>query len=603
MCGIVGYVGNNKALPYLTSGLKNLEYRGYDSCGVAIVEKNRIKVYKTKGEVDKLIKKLATTDSQATFGIGHTRWATHGKPNTVNAHPHLDCTNKVAVVHNGIIENFESLKVELSKKGHKFKSQTDTEILPHLIEEELKNTGSLLNAVSNALKKIRGAYGIVVISSKHPNTLIAARLSSPLLIGFSNKQTFIASDQPALISWTNKLAKLKDNQIAKITSEGVEIRNINGNKENAQEVDVTSKIRDVNKSGFTHFMLKEIKEQPYSLEQALKGRFSVEAGVKLGGLAGKLAVFQKSPYISLFGCGSSYHAALIGKQYFQKIAGKPTMVENSTDLIGTNYVWQKDYPYIFISQSGETADVLNVIRQGKKHNIVPFGLVNVAGSSLASETAAGVYMRAGYEVGVAATKTFTAQIIALLLWAMQISSNKDPALSSSIEKIPQLAKEVVEQGDQIAQLAKNLIKFKKIFFLGRGAEYALSLEAALKIKEIAYLPAEGLQTGELKHGTLALVDKNTALIFLMPANDQFEKNVNALCETAARGGTIIAVCNKKSAKLSQTGALICTLPYCHPHVAPIPQAIWIQLLAFYIAKELGRPIDKPRHLAKSVTVE
>ncbi|MFC1727598.1 glutamine--fructose-6-phosphate transaminase (isomerizing) [Patescibacteria group bacterium] len=610
MCGIIGYVGQKKAFPFLMSGLKDLEYRGYDSCGVALQGKKKIQVIKTKGEVDLLIKKTRDLKNGAISGIGHTRWATHGKPSMVNAHPHLDCSKKVALVHNGIIENYQELKESLIKKGHRFVSETDTEILVHLIELNLSKKKDLFWAVTESLKKIIGAYGIAVIGSDFPGQIIVAKLSSPLILGFGKNENFIASDQPALLPWTKKLATLKDGQVAKITAEGVEIRTIDGQSADYQKIVLEAESRRVTKAGYPHFMFKEIFDQPLVVQDGLRGRLEPKKGVKLGGIERYLDRFLKIDYLPVVACGTSFHAALVAKYFFQKIANLPVVVEDATELVGTGYPFKRGQPVIFVSQSGETADILAVLKMARKKGIFPLGLVNVAGSSVSRDTKAGVYLRAGYEIGVAATKTFSAQLLAFLLWSILVGRAKrsftykdNRRFLKEIAGLPNLVSQVLAQKNVIKNLAKKLKDSEKLYFLGRGIGYALSLEAALKVKEIAYIPAEGLPIGELKHGPLALVDRETTMIFLIPDDESFEKNLNSLNEAAVRGGQIIVLTNKMGSFWPQGKVKVFRFPKCEGLLAAFPMAVWLQLLAYYLADILGKPIDKPRNLAKSVTVE
>lgn len=610
MCGIIGYIGNKPALPFLLSGLKNLEYRGYDSCGVALLEKNKIKIVKTKGEVDLLIRETRGLSSKSTLGIGHTRWATHGKPSKINAHPHLDCTGKLAVVHNGIVENYEILKRKLEKLGHKFSSQTDTEVLAHLIEEELKKVKDLHQATTSALKQVVGAYGLAVISADFPEEIIIARLSSPLILGLGKGENLIASDQPALISWTKNLATLQDGQIARLTRNGVEIKTINGQPGAYQRIILEEGSRQVNKDGFAHFMLKEIFEQPAAIADGLRGRFDKNKGVKLGGIEDRLSDFAKASFLPIFACGSSLHAAMIAKIFFGKLADLPVIMEDATEFVAQNYPYDKKNPAVFVSQSGETADVLAVLRRASAKNVNCFGLVNIAGSSVARETGTGVYTRAGFEIGVAASKTFIAQLVSFLLWAIMIGVEKDyidltkkKKLLQGISELPSLVKQVISKHRTIKKLSLKLAKCEKLYILGRGLGYVVSLEAALKFKEVAYMPAEGIAIGELKHGPLALVDSKTILIFLVPDDKNFSKNINAINEASARGAKIIILTNKKGAFWKKIEADVYYFPSCHALLSVFPMVVWLQLLSYYLADHLGRPIDKPRNLAKSVTVE
>jgi len=609
MCGIVGYAGQKKALPFLLSGLKNLEYRGYDSCGVALLENKRIRTYKAKGEVDRLVKKLDQVKAEATLGIGHTRWATHGQPSVGNAHPHFDCTKKIAVAHNGIIENFEELKNKLVRDGHLFRSQTDTEVLAHLIEEGLKKGLGFHQAVVACLKQVVGAYGIAVVNSDVPNQIIAARLSSPLIIGLGRGENFLASDQPALINWTKNLIILENNQIATITRQKVDIRNINGQKVRGQRLIIDRETKTAQKDKYPHFTLKEIHEQPEIIKRGLAGRFNGKTKtIKLGGVENQLAKINQSPFLTIVASGTSYYAGLLGKIFFQTIAQKPVNVENAAEVNSEAFPWDKNQPVIFISQSGETADVLGVLKQAKTKNILPFGLVNAVGSSVARETAQGVYLRAGFEIGVASTKAFVAQTLALLLWSISLARQKgikiDKKLTDQIRQIPGLIKKTLAKEKEIKKLAFKLFSQPRLFLIGRGIGFPLALEGALKVKELAYIHAEGIQAGEFKHGPLALIGTKTVLIALVPDDEVFEKNLNNIHEISARGGQIIVATNKKTKRFDKMkNVKVFSLPSCHPLLSPFPFAVWLQLLAYWLARHQNHPIDKPRHLAKSVTVE
>lgn len=613
MCGIVGYIGKQAALPFLLKGLSNLEYRGYDSCGVALVADGRIRVIKTRGEVKRLVEKTRGVGLESSLGIGHTRWATHGKPSRLNAHPHLDCSGKIAVVHNGIVENYEELRRKLVKKRHKFASETDTEVLPHLVEEYLKKKKDLFWAVGEALKEVVGAYGMAVVGADFPEEMVIGRLSSPLILGLGKGENWVASDQPALLSWTKKMAVLKNGQIARVRPGAVEVRTLDGQTDRYQQIFGEGGRREVSRAGYPHFMLKEIFEQPRVIEAGLRGRFDYHRKknrVKLGGIEECLGRFKKLSFLPMVACGTSYHAALVGKDYFQKLANLPVLVEDATELVGKSFPWRRGQVVIFTSQSGETADVLSVLRGAKKKGIFPLGLVNVAGSTLSRETRAGVYLRAGFEIGVGATKTFMAQMLVFLLWAIlagrrrgvfNYSQNK--RLMKEMASLSELISSVLRKKKEIRKLAGEIKGAGKIYLLGRGRGYALALEGALKIKEIAYLPAEAIATGELKHGPLALVDKKTVLLFLIPDDEQFEKNLNSLNEASARGGKILVLTNKRGKFWEKSRAKVFYFKGCHPLLAVFPITAWLQLLAYYLSDWLGRPIDKPRNLAKSVTVE
>jgi len=612
MCGIIGYVGFRRALSVLLAGLEKLEYRGYDSCGVGLLEKGKLVVWKTKGTVERLKLKTKSFLSEATIGIGHTRWATHGLPSKINAHPHLDCTGKIAVVHNGIVENYQYLKEKLLDRGHKFVSQTDTEVICHLLEEGIKFKKDFLAALKWAVLQIVGSYGIAAVCSDFPQEIVVARQSSPLLLGLGKGENFLASDQLAILPYTRKIIVLGEGQLARLSVGDYQIKDLNGGAAIYQKLIIEEEVENVKKGGFSHFTLKEIWEQPEILAQGLAGRFNPKTyQVKLGGIEDWLGEILSFPYLTIIANGTSYHAGLLGKIYFQEIAKIPVLVENASEVVLQNFPLKKNQPLIFISQSGETADVLSALRKAKKAETLNFGLVNVVGSSVARETGKGVYCRAGYEVGVAATKSFTSQVLVLLLWALVLAQANNLKISqkllSQISKIPWVVSQTLKKEKDIKRLARQISSFSKIFILGRGITYPLALEAALKIKELAYLPVEALPAGEFKHGPLALVDKNSLFVFLIVNDEYLEKNLNSISEITSRGGKVIVVSPNLQDKFSKVKNLfsIFTLPSSrfHSFINVFSFAVFLQFLAFYLALISNRPIDKPRNLAKSVTVE
>jgi len=609
MCGIVGYLGQKKALPFLLNSLKSLEYRGYDSCGLVLIEKRgRLQLVRVKGEVDRLIQKSRDLKTQATIGLGHTRWATHGRPSIKNAHPHLDCQRKIALVHNGIIENFKELKEDLLNRGHLFRSETDTEVLVHLIEEELETTDDLKKAVAKALRRVRGAYGVAVVSSYFPEQIVAARLSSPLIIGLGKGENFLASDQPALIGWTKNFIILDDFQIAVIKKDGVAVSSLTGGKVAKKVVKADNLQPPKLKKNLPHYTLKEIYEQPETISRGLAGRFLVQQKkVKLGGIEADLKTMADYPFLTIVANGSSFHAGLLGQCFFESLARKTTLVRNAAQLNSLDFRWQEKQPVIFVSQSGETADVLKALQKAKREQALVYGLVNTVASSVARQTRAGIYARAGYEIGVASTKAFTSQVLAFLLWALSLAEIQGlkPArgLLAEIKDLPAKITATVKLEPEIKKIAQRLKSQPYLYLVGRGLLYPLALEGALKIKELSYLPSEGLPTGEFKHGPLALIDKKTLVIALVAAGSNWNKDLNNLHEIASRGSQIVILTNKQQPKVDLPGLSLLELPPSASLLSVFPFSVCLQLLAYWLARYLKRPIDKPRNLAKSVTVE
>lgn len=606
MCGIVGYIGNKKVGSILIDGLKKLEYRGYDSAGVAILTGPKgcpeIKCLKSKGKVADLENKLAENTIEGSLGIGHTRWATHGVPNEINAHPHFDCKKEIAVVHNGIIENYSALKELLIKEGHKFVSETDTEVVSHLVEKfYLSGKNNLENAVVKALKLVEGTFGLAIIS-KFERKIVVARRGSPLVIGVVGKEKIIASDVVPILAYTKKVIYLKDNEIATITDKDLVIKNLNGKKIEKEIEEVKWDVGQIAKKGFKHFMLKEIFEQPDAIENTLRGR--LKAGKT------KLTVdfdANKINKIIIVACGTSWHSALMGKYFIEKIAGISVEVDYASEFRYRDPIITNKDLLIAISQSGETADTLAALREAKLKGAKTLGIINVVGSTIAREVDSGIFLHAGPEIGVASTKAFTCQITALLLLALSLAEQKnikvDKRIVEELYTIPQKVKEVLEESGSIKKLAQRFKDSHNFLYLGRGLNFPVALEGALKLKEISYIHAEGYPAAEMKHGPIALVDENMPVVFITSNDGTYSKILSNMEEINARGGNIIVVASEDDLKLSRLSKNIIKVPPCNQYLMPIINIIPLQLLAYYIADLKGINVDKPRNLAKSVTVE
>jgi glucosamine--fructose-6-phosphate aminotransferase (isomerizing) len=622
MCGIVGYVGKEQAVDFLIEGLKRLEYRGYDSAGIAVLEnhdsqfqipdsKKKIKVVKSVGKVVNLEGKIKR-GIDGFIGIAHTRWATHGKPSEKNAHPHTDCSGEIAIVHNGIIENYQELRVMLEKKGHIFKSETDTEVIAHLLEEESK-TLDFEEAFLKMLWQLRGAYGIVALSSKHPDILLAARLSSPLVLGIGKSGTFVASDVSALIGHASRVVYLDDREIAIVTGDGYRIRSMKRSAksmEKKEEVAITMDVTTANRGGFAHFMLKEIHEQPKSFADALRGRLTIEEGkARLGGLSSVEKRLQKINRIVIIACGTSYHSGLIGEYMLEEYAGIQTEVEMASEFRYRKPILDARTLIVALSQSGETADTLAAIREAKEKGALTIGIVNVVGSSIARETDAGVYCHAGPEVSVASTKAFTSQLAILSLLTMFLGRQRNLSLTmgkrfgKELLSLPKKIEEILSQVKDIGKIARKYAKQEHYLYLGRKYNYPNALEGALKIKEIAYVPAQGYPTGEMKHGSIALVDSKALVIMVIPQDSVYEKNVSGMEEILARGGKVLVIATKGDMQIAKKVAHVVYIPKTLEMLTPILSVIPLQLFAYFVAVERGYDIDRPRNLAKSVTVE
>jgi len=597
MCGIAGYVGHRNAAEVLIDCLKRLEYRGYDSVGIGVIGK-KLSVFKDVGEIKDVRKKLPSMHGN--IGIGHTRWATHGKVSRENAHPHLSCDGKIALVHNGIIENFKILKEELENKGHKFLSETDSEVIVHLIEDEYN--GKIEEAVISAIEKINGSYAIVVISQNEPEKIVAARKGSPLIIGVGDNENFVASDIPAFLKYTNRVMYLNDGETCIIESNNVKVVDEGGKEVLKEEKMVDWNIEDAEKSGYQHFMLKEIHEQPSTIYNALMGRISeIEPNINLEGLESNI------DGITIVACGTSFYAGMIGKYIIERLASIPVFVELSSEY---QYFGRKSGTVIAITQSGETADTIGAIKEAKKYGCSTIAITNVAGSSITRMVDLSISTRCGPEIGVAATKTFTSQIAVLFLIALKLgiknfhlSSEELQRYASSLRRLPLYLENVLEKEDEIIEVAKKLKDRKSIFFIGRGTNYPLALEGALKLKEVSYIHAEGFAAGELKHGPFALLDEDTPVIAIVTKDSVHEKMLSNIGEIKARNAMVIAIADESDEEIDKYADFVIRFPSLPELVSSIPIAVILQLLAYHVANLRGCSIDKPRNLAKSVTVE
>jgi len=613
MCGIVGYIGSKPAVDVLVGGLKRLEYRGYDSAGIAAVEGGKLHILKNKGKVRELEQNIRGDWNSKLLcrmhtGISHTRWATHGSPTPENAHPHTDQTGRLAMVHNGIIENYASLRNQLEAKGHSFRSQTDSEVLVHLIGEFYR--GSLADAVCAALKHVEGTYGIAVLSADEPDKIVAARKGSPLVIGLGEGETIIASDVAAILAHTRQVVFLNDDDMAIITAKGADVRNIHNIPVSREVSKVDWDVGAAEKGGFEHFMLKEIFEQPDALENTLRGRLDDAMGsAVLSGMALTPRELAGIRRIVVVACGTSLHAGMIGKYYFEELADIPVEVEQAAEYRYRNPIIQAGDMVLAISQSGETADTLAAVREAKQKGALVLGICNVVGSTIARETGRGVYLHAGPEIGVASTKAFTCQLAVLLMLALKIgrckrlSRQKGSEICSEIRNIPNLVKSALQSNDAVMKVARKYSKARDFFFLGRGYMYPVAMEGALKLKEISYIHAEGYHAAELKHGPIALLDEKVpvlAMINNIPGRDKTISNVE---ECRARHAPVIGVVTDGDAETGRHADAVIPVPRCSHLTAPIPVAVVLQLFAYHMAQLRGCSIDQPRNLAKSVTVE
>lgn len=606
MCGIVAYIGKKEALPILLRGLTRLEYRGYDSAGVAVQNNGLISRIRSVGKVANLSEKTKQTPINGTIGIAHTRWATHGGVTEENAHPHSDCSGKIVLVHNGIIENYRELRNELKK--HTFTSETDTEVLVHLIEENYH--GDLRAALQNSLKKVRGTYGVVVLHSDEPGKMVAARLGSPLAIGIGEGEYFVASDTSPMLAYTQQVVFLDDGEVAEISDKGLKLFNLRD-----ETVEKSSKHVDWNESeaelgGWPHFMLKEIFDQPQVLQDALRGRLVQSDGTALlGGLNMNEEEMRKINRVIIIGCGTSSHAALIGKFAFERLAGIPTNVEIASEFRYSDPIIGPDTLVFGVSQSGETADTLAALREAKRKGAVVRGIVNVVGSSIARECGAGTYIHAGPELAVASTKAYTNMAAVLIMYALQFGRQRRLSVATgervvrALLEIPEKMKIVLDQSDQIKNIAKKYSNYKNFFFLGRGVQYPVALEGSLKLKEITYIHSEAYPGGEMKHGPIALVSPEFPIIALLTKNQWYEKMRSNIEEVRARKAPVILIATSGDEGIRSLGEDVIYIPETMELLEPLLSTVALQLFAYHMAVELGRDIDRPRNLAKSVTVE
>lgn len=610
MCGIVSYIGKQKAAPILVEGLKRLEYRGYDSAGISIINQGNLFTVKSVGKVQALADKMNGREILGEVGIAHTRWATHGKPCDKNSHPHQDCTGSIAVVHNGIIENYRELKDLLIKKKHKFISETDTEVIAHLVEEFNKKT-DFKSSVLETLKLIKGTYGLAIVNCKEPDKIIVARNGSPLVLGIGDGEYIVASDVSAIVRHTDKVIYFDDGEVAEITRDNFKVTNIknkNHVKKNITTLDWT--IEKSQKGGFPHFMLKEIFEQPEAINNAIRGRLMVSEGrAKLGGLGDVSDRLRQVDKIIIVACGTSYYSGLVGEYMLEEYAGIPVEVEYASEFRYRKPILDEKTAVIAISQSGETADTLAAIREAKEKGALTLGIVNVVGSTIARETDAGSYTHTGPEVGVASTKAFSNQVAILVLLTLMLGRQRGMSMvmgkriAQELSKIPKHIESILKQSKDIKNIAKKYSHARDFLYLGRKYNFPIAMEGALKIKEISYVHAEGYPSGEMKHGPIALIDKNFPSIFVVPRDSVYEKNISGMQEIKARGGKIIAVATNGDKEIKKIADGVIYIPKTLEMLTPMLSVIPLQLFAYYFGVAKGFDVDKPRNLAKSVTVE
>jgi len=608
MCGIVGYVGDQPVLPLLINGLKRLEYRGYDSAGIAVIDNDEIWCKKRKGKISNLELEMNGVESNAFIGIAHTRWATHGEPSEKNAHPHFDSDHKIAMVHNGIIENYVQLKESLLADGHQFDSDTDSEILVHLIA--MFYEGDMVFAIRKALQLVRGTFGILLLSSYEPDKLFAARRGSPLVIGIGDDETLVASDGSALVEHTRDVIYLEDDEMAVATRKGAKVRTLQDKKVFKAVEKLPFDLTHLQKGGYDHFMLKEIFEQPDTIWDSMRGRLLIEEGnAKLGGLQNCIDRITHSSRLIITACGTSWHAALIGEYLIEKLAKIPVEVEYASEFRYRDPIISRVDTVLAITQSGETADTLAAIREAKQKNALALGMCNVVGSTIARETHAGVYLHAGPEIGVASTKAFTSQVVTLALLALALGrishlpAEDGREIAQALTMLPDQIRSILKQADRIEAIAEKMVQQHHALYLGRGFNYPVALEGALKMKEISYIHAEGYPAAEMKHGPIALIDEHMPVIFLAVKDAVYEKVISNIEEVNARGGWVIAVVSEGDTACKSLCDEIIEIPHTIQSLMPVLTVIPLQLLAYYTAVIKGCNVDQPRNLAKSVTVE
>lgn len=608
MCGIVGYIGDKIATPMLIEGLKRLEYRGYDSAGVAIMNGNGVETRRAAGKIARLESAIASDPPHGTLGIAHTRWATHGPPNEQNAHPHVSQNGKIAVVHNGIIENATSLKAGLEARGYVFKSDTDTEVLSHLIETAY--AGNLEAAVIEALRQVDGTYGIAVISSDEKDKIVAARKGSPLLVGIGDGEFFVASDASAILAHTRQVVYLDDGDIAVVTRDGYHVLDLDSVIREKPVTRIDWDLAQIERGGYPHFMLKEIFEQPTTVENTMRGRLILEEGFsKLGGLNISKEDLLAVDNIIITACGTSWHSALIGEMMIEELCRIPVEVEYASEFRYRNPIVTPRTLCIVISQSGETADTLAAMREAKRRGARTLGLVNQVGSTIAREDDGGIYLHAGPEIGVASTKAFTSQVVALALFTLKLARLRDlsvargRAIAQAMARLPEQIQSILDRADEIEQLAEEFKRATNFLYLGRGYNFPAALEGALKLKEISYIHAEGYPAAEMKHGPIALIDEMMPVVCIAPHDAVFDKITSNIQEVKARKGKVIAITTRDEPSLAGKIDYEFRIPETEDLLTPILASVPLQLLAYYIAVKRGCNVDQPRNLAKSVTVE
>jgi len=609
MCGIIGYIGSKEAVPILLEGLKKLEYRGYDSAGIAILKDNKIEIKKSKGKIAILEDLLKKSIPKGNTGLGHTRWATHGKPNNLNAHPHNGCNSEIAVVHNGIIENYLLLKERLILEGHNFVSETDTEILPHLIESNYKD--NLTSAVKESLKEIEGSYAIGVISTRDPEKIVASRWRSPLIIGVGKGEMFLASDIPALLNYTNRVIFLEEREIATITKDGVEIINFEGKILEKEIINIEWDAEMTEKSGYKHFMLKEIFQETMVIRNNLEDRINLSTkSLELYNLSLSLKNIKEIKKIFILACGTSYYAALVGKYILEELTNINVEVDYASEFRYRKILLGKKDLVMVISQSGETADTIAALNSCKEVGSHVLAITNVRGSTISRKADSVIYLNAGPEIGVASTKAFIGQLISLYLISLYFTQVRESLNSSEIKKIiseliklPQMAEIILFKDPEIIKLSEEFYNFHNFLYLGRGINYPIALEGALKLKEISYIHAEGYPAGEMKHGPIALLDKTFPIVVIAPRDKVYNKVINNIKEVKARDTLVLSIATEGDKEISNLADRVFYIPQTLDILYPILSVIPLQLFAYHIAEKLGCDIDKPRNLAKSVTVE
>jgi len=608
MCGIVGYIGNKKAKPILIDGLKKLEYRGYDSAGIAILNSGEINVVKSKGRIAVLEDKLKDISLEGTIGIGHTRWATHGEPSDINSHPHISKNGKIAVVHNGIIENYIQIKEFLLAKGYQFKSETDTEVIAHLIEYNYE--GDLIKAVIKTLNELEGAYALGVLSTDNPDMFVAAKKDSPLIVGLGQNENYIASDIPAILKYTRDILILEEKEVACISSDKVEIYNLLGEKQQREVFHVDWDVSAAEKGGFEHFMIKEIFEEPAAIKATISPRIK-DNEIVLDNLIITDEIINNCEKIHIIACGTAYHAGVVGKYIIEKLARIPVEVEVASEFRYRDPIINEKHFTIVISQSGETLDTLMAMREAKKKGSLTFAIVNVVGSSIAREADDVLYTWAGPEIAVASTKAYNTQLAALYLLALTFAKRKGLLdqhsylnYLSQLQELPNMITSVLNEKKEIQKFASEHFNAKSIFYIGRGLDYALSMEGSLKLKEISYIHSEAYAGEELKHGTIALIEEGTLVVASLTQEQLFEKMIGNIREVKARGAVVLAIAQEKNAdEVAKIADAVITIPNVDSVLAPIVAITTMQLFAYYVAVMKGNEVDKPRNLAKSVTVE